>query len=171
MADHHRADLVVEALDMAAGRGHPEPGCITHTDCGSAYTSAQFRTRVEKLKLRQSMGRIAAAESFLAVLKEGIGTRVRTGRATARADIFIFIETFHRVQGELARLGLPIVSSAVWKILNAAGLDPAPRRTGPTWRDSLTAQADSIVAADFFHLDAVLRRRPRCCSAHPGRRG
>ncbi|MFE9925377.1 hypothetical protein ACFYQA_28530 [Streptomyces sp. NPDC005774] len=95
MADHHRADLVVDALDMAAGRGHLEPGCITHTDCGSAHTSARFRTRVEKLKLRQSMGRIAAAESFLAVLKEGIGTRVRTGRATARADIFIFIETFH----------------------------------------------------------------------------
>jgi transposase InsO family protein len=86
---------------MAAGLGHLEPGCIIHTDRGSEYTSAQFRTQVGKLKLRQSMGRTgicydnAAAESFFAVLKEEIGTRVWTNRAAARADIFTFIETFY----------------------------------------------------------------------------
>ncbi|AWW35406.1 hypothetical protein DN051_40010 [Streptomyces cadmiisoli] len=32
MADHHRAELVVDALDMAHGRGGLEPGCIIHSD-------------------------------------------------------------------------------------------------------------------------------------------
>lgn len=35
MADHHLADLVVDALDVAAGPGHLEDGCIIHTDRGS----------------------------------------------------------------------------------------------------------------------------------------
>ncbi|MGI8312923.1 hypothetical protein [Saccharopolyspora hattusasensis] len=42
---------------------------------------------------------------------------------------------------------------------NAAGIDPAPRRSGPTWREFLTAQAEGIIAADFLHVDTVLGRR------------
>ncbi|WP_234425686.1 integrase core domain-containing protein [Streptomyces kebangsaanensis] len=64
-----------------------------------------------------------------------------------------------RIQGELARLGHPISPSTVWQILNAAGIDPAPRRSGPGWRAFLTAQAEGIIAADFFHLDTVLGKR------------
>ncbi|TQK95296.1 integrase-like protein [Streptomyces puniciscabiei] len=64
-----------------------------------------------------------------------------------------------RIQGELARLGHPIAASTVWEILHAAGIDPAPRRTGPTWREFLTNQAQSIIAVDFFHLDTALGRR------------
>ncbi|WP_329145569.1 integrase core domain-containing protein [Streptomyces sp. NBC_01456] len=51
--------------------------------------------------LRESTGRTgscfdnAAAESFWAVLKEEIGTRIWPDRATARADVFTFIETFY----------------------------------------------------------------------------
>ncbi|MFI1335290.1 hypothetical protein ACH4U7_35310 [Streptomyces sp. NPDC020845] len=56
-------------------------------------------------------------------------------------------------------LGHPIAASTVWEILNAAGIDPAPRRAGPTWREFLTNQAEGIIAADFFHLDTVLGRR------------
>jgi hypothetical protein len=64
-----------------------------------------------------------------------------------------------RVQGELVKLGHPIASSTVWQILHAAGIDPAPRRAGPTWKQFLTAQARGILAADFFHVDTVLLRR------------
>src|SRR6478736_4448307 len=39
------------------------------------------------------------------------------------------------------------------------GLDPAPRRTGPTWREFLAAQAHAILAIDFAHVDTVLLRR------------
>ncbi|MCZ4602704.1 IS3 family transposase [Streptomyces sp. Lzd4kr] len=101
MADHHRAELVVDALDMAYGRGGLEPGCVIHSDRGSEYTSAQFSDRIKELGLRQSCGRTgscvdnAAAESFWALLKEEIGTRTWPDRATARAEVFTFIETFY----------------------------------------------------------------------------
>jgi transposase InsO family protein len=101
MADHHRAELVVDALDMAHGRGGLEPGCVIHSDRGSEYTSTQLGARMRELGLRQSCGRTgscfdnAAAESFWALLKEEIGTRIWPDRATARAEVFNFIETFY----------------------------------------------------------------------------
>ena len=64
-----------------------------------------------------------------------------------------------RVQGELVKLGHRIAASTVWQILHDAGIDPAPRRTGPTWKQFLTAQARGILAADFVHVDTVLLRR------------
>jgi putative transposase len=64
-----------------------------------------------------------------------------------------------RVQGELVKLGHPIASSTVWQILHAAGIDPATRRTGPTWKQFLTTQARGILAIDFVHVDTVLLRR------------
>jgi putative transposase len=64
-----------------------------------------------------------------------------------------------RVQGELVKLGHPIAASTVWQILQAAGIDPAPRRSGPTWKQFLTAQAHGILAVDFVHVDTVLLRR------------
>src|SRR5689334_13695006 len=64
-----------------------------------------------------------------------------------------------RVQGELVRLGHPIAASTVWQILHAAGIDPAPRRSGPPWKQFLTAQARGVLAVDFVHVDTVLLRR------------
>jgi putative transposase len=63
------------------------------------------------------------------------------------------------VQGELTRLGYQIAASTVWKILHQAGVDPAPRRTGPTWKQFLTAQAHTMLACDFFTVDTVLLKR------------
>src|SRR5215472_17720779 len=66
---------------------------------------------------------------------------------------------YRRVHGELAKLGIKVAASAVSEILRAAGIDPAPRRTGPTWRQFLTAQAAGILAVDFLHVDTVLLQR------------
>jgi putative transposase len=64
-----------------------------------------------------------------------------------------------RIHGELTKLGVTVAPSTVWEILRAAGIDPAPRRSGPTWRQFLAAQAAGIVAVDFLHVDTVLLRR------------
>ncbi|MCA1709167.1 MAG: integrase core domain-containing protein [Actinobacteria bacterium] len=64
-----------------------------------------------------------------------------------------------RVQGELVRLGHRIAASTVWQILHDAGIDPAPRRSGPTWRQFLTSQAKAVLAVDFLHVDTILLRR------------
>jgi hypothetical protein len=40
-----------------------------------------------------------------------------------------------------------------------AGVDPAPRRSGPTWRQFLDAQAAGILAVGFLHIDTVLGER------------
>ena len=64
-----------------------------------------------------------------------------------------------RIHGELTKLGVTVAPSTVWEILRAAGIDPAPRRAGPTWRQFLHAQAAGIVAVDFLHVDTVLLRR------------
>jgi transposase len=94
--------------------------------------------------------------------------RRRTGRPPTRAAIKSLVLRLagenprwghRRIQGELARLGHHIAHSTVWQILHDAGIDPVPRRRGPTWREFLTAQAHSIIAADFLHIDTVLGRR------------
>ena len=64
-----------------------------------------------------------------------------------------------RIHGELAKLGVTVAPSTVWEILRAAGINPAPRRSGPSWRQFLHAQAAGIVAVDFLHVDTVLLRR------------
>ena len=64
-----------------------------------------------------------------------------------------------RIQGELVGLGYCIAHSTVWEILTKAGVDPAPRRSGPTWREFLHAQAEHVISCDFLHVDTVLLRR------------
>jgi putative transposase len=104
----------------------------------------------------------------LAARKWDYASRRRPGRPSTVAVIrklVIRIATenltwgHRRVQGEWVRLGHPIAASTVWQILHDAGIDLAPRRVGPTWRQFLTAQARSIIAVDFVHVDTVLLRR------------
>jgi putative transposase len=66
---------------------------------------------------------------------------------------------YRRIHGELAKLGVMIAPSPVWEILRAAGIDPAPRRFGPAWRQFLQAQTAGIVAAGFLHAGTVLLKR------------
>jgi len=64
-----------------------------------------------------------------------------------------------RIQGELVGLGYQVAPATVWNILHKAGLDPAPRRVGPSWREFCRVQATTMLACDFFTVDTVLLRR------------
>ena len=66
---------------------------------------------------------------------------------------------YRRIHGELTKLGVRVAPSTVYEILRAAGIGPAPRRAGPTWRQFLHAQAAGILAVDFLHVDTVLLKR------------
>jgi putative transposase len=66
---------------------------------------------------------------------------------------------YRRIQGELAGLGYQVAASTVWSILKRAGIDPAPRRDGPSWRQFLRGQARGILATDFFSVDTLLFQR------------
>ena len=53
-------------------------------------------------------------------------------------------------------MGIRLAASTIARILKGHGLEPAPRRNGPTWREFLHAQAAHVVATDFFIVDTVL---------------
>jgi putative transposase len=90
--------------------------------------------------------------------------RGKTGRPATRRNIKALVLRlarenpswgYRRIHGELAGLGVKIAASTAWEILKNAGIDPAPRRTGPTWSQFLRSQADAIVACDFFTADLL----------------
>jgi hypothetical protein len=56
-------------------------------------------------------------------------------------------------------MGVVLAPSRVWAILRRHGVEPLPRRSGPTWSEFLHAQATTMLACDFFHVDTVLLRR------------
>ena len=86
--------------------------------------------------------------------------RPPTIRSIARLAVRLASENplwgYRRIHGELTKLGVTVAASTVYEILRAAGIDPAPRRDGPTWRQFLHAQAAGILAVDFLHVDTVL---------------
>src|SRR5712691_10698976 len=66
---------------------------------------------------------------------------------------------YPRIAGELLKLGMRVSPSTVRRLLLGAGLGPAPRRAGPSWRDFLRQQAASMLACDFFTVETISLRR------------
>jgi transposase InsO family protein len=66
---------------------------------------------------------------------------------------------YRRIHGELVTMGVRLAPSSVWEILRRHGIEPLPRRSGPTWSEFLQAQATTMLACDFFTVDTVLLKR------------
>jgi putative transposase len=66
---------------------------------------------------------------------------------------------YPRIAGELLKVGVHVSPSTVRQLLLAAGLMPAPRRNGPSWREFLRQQATSVLACDFFTVETITLRR------------
>jgi putative transposase len=64
-----------------------------------------------------------------------------------------------RITGELAKLGLRVSPTTIRWFLARGGVGPAPRTSGPSWREFLRAQAAGVVACEFFTVDSVPLRR------------
>ena len=102
MAEHMRAELVVEALEMAVLRRKPSAGLVHHSDQGSQYVSLVFGKRCREAGIDVSMGAKGSAldnavcESFFGSLKkELVRRRSWPTRSEARSALFEWIEGWY----------------------------------------------------------------------------
>jgi putative transposase len=66
---------------------------------------------------------------------------------------------YQRIVGELNNLGINVSATTVRKILREAGLGPTRERSGPSWRAFVRAQAQSMLAVDFFTVETLSLQR------------
>ncbi len=127
MTSHLRAELVVDALEMAVWRRKPAAGLVHHSDRGTQYTALSFGNRLEEAGIVPSMGRTGSAldnaisESFVSTLKCELVHRWRfPTREAARSAIFEYLEVFYNRRRLHSSLGY--VSPESYEDLRAKGV-------------------------------------------------
>jgi len=113
LADHLRAELAVEALEMALSQRDVLPaGLIHHSDRGVQYACGDYIGRLRQAGIAPSMSRAgcpwdnAMAESFMATLKrEEVDGRAYRDLLDARGQIGTFLEQVYNRQRLHSALG------------------------------------------------------------------
>ncbi len=112
IADHIRAELVVDALQMATWRRRPPPGTIVYADRGAQYTSWVFGHRLREAGLLGSMGPVASSvdntmiESFWSTMqRELLDQKTWTTRTELASAIFEWIEAWYNPRRRHSSLG------------------------------------------------------------------
>jgi putative transposase len=112
MRQDARAELVVDALEMALWRRRPAPGLVHHSDRGSQYSSLRFGARLRAARILPSMGRKgdaydnALCEAFFATLNREVLRRCRfRTREEARSVLFAYLEGLYNRRRRHSALG------------------------------------------------------------------
>ena len=100
-----REELVIASLNKALQTRSVKPGLIVHSDRGGQYAGGEFRKKLVKRKIQQSMSRAddpydnAAMESFFSRLKaELLEDGAFDSLEDARTEIFEYIEMYYNTQ-------------------------------------------------------------------------
>ncbi|MEV0700866.1 hypothetical protein AB0I53_23555 [Saccharopolyspora sp. NPDC050389] len=111
----------------------------------SPRTLLTWQRRLVKQKWTQtpSPGRPPVSEKFRDLI-------IRLGTANSRWR-------FRRVHGELRRQGYKVSAATIRRALRATGFRPGQRRQTARreWTAFLKAQANGLLATDFFHIDTI----------------
>jgi transposase InsO family protein len=125
MDDNYRTPLITSAIEMAARNAALPEGAVFHSDRGSNYTSGEFAAALERLGIRQSVGRTgicfdnSLAESFNAALKvERVHRTVYPTRKKAKDDIARYIELRYNQRRLHSALGYRTPQEALDEYLN-----------------------------------------------------
>nr|BFD90890.1 hypothetical protein KitaXyl93_22500 [Kitasatospora sp. Xyl93]BFD90911.1 hypothetical protein KitaXyl93_22710 [Kitasatospora sp. Xyl93]BFD90952.1 hypothetical protein KitaXyl93_23120 [Kitasatospora sp. Xyl93]BFD90973.1 hypothetical protein KitaXyl93_23330 [Kitasatospora sp. Xyl93]BFD92097.1 hypothetical protein KitaXyl93_34570 [Kitasatospora sp. Xyl93] len=106
IADHMRAELVIDALAAAERTRGSLHGAVMHTDHGSQYSSRVFAEACRRAGVRQSMSAVgssadnALAESFNATAKRETlqGRKSWSSEREARLELFRWLHRYNTVR-------------------------------------------------------------------------
>jgi putative transposase len=139
MAEHMRAELVIEALEMAIWQRRPEAGLVHHSDRGGQYVSLIFGQSARAADIDISMGAKgcaldnAVAEAFFATLKKEL-TRRRAWptRRELQSAVFAWIEGWYNRRRLHSTLGYLSPLDYENRTLGQDGASLAASRLAPT---------------------------------------